>query len=173
QSRDHGAVRQTQRGGGPHGHPGDARSGGGPARQTRAGADRRRGDARYHRLPQGFRGAPPTGAGRGRRNGGRRGRGFRGMGWRPFLLLSLVAGSVCAPTADALCRNIILPEQRSIDHRPPEAFPSVAIPLSVPPRTVSVPRPETAEWHLSLDETIRIALENARVIRVLTGVTAV
>lgn len=68
---------------------------------------------------------------------------------------------------------MILPEQRSIDYRDPAQFPPAPIPANVPPRTVSRPQPETAPWHLSLDEAIRIALENARAIRVLAGSTAV
>ena len=47
------------------------------------------------------------------------------------------------------------------------------IPDTPPPRTVSNPRPDTPDWPLSLDEAIRIALENAHVVRTLAGVTAV
>jgi outer membrane protein TolC len=43
----------------------------------------------------------------------------------------------------------------------------------VPPRTVTNPQPQSPEWELSLDEAIRIALANARVVRILTGTTAV
>ena len=48
-------FRSSQREGGPHGHPGDARSGGRPAGQACAGADRRRGGRRYHGLRPGRR----------------------------------------------------------------------------------------------------------------------
>ncbi len=91
------------------------------------------------------------------------------------LLLGLVLLSVCgcALGGDDVWRNIILPEQRSIDYRDPAQLPSAPIPPSVPPRTVSDPRPETTEWQLSLDDAIRIALENAQVVRTLAGVTAV
>ncbi len=91
------------------------------------------------------------------------------------LLLGLVLSSACgcALTVADLCRNIILPEQRSIDYRDPAQLPPAPIPPSVPPRTVSDPRPETTEWQLSLDDAIRIALENAQVVRTLAGVTAV
>jgi outer membrane protein TolC len=86
------------------------------------------------------------------------------------LVLSAACG--CALTPAEIWRNIILPEQRSIDYRDPAQFPSAPIPPSVPPRTVSEPRPGTTEWLLSLDDAIRIALENARVIRVLAGTAA-
>jgi outer membrane protein TolC len=90
------------------------------------------------------------------------------------LLLGLVLSTACgcALTADGIWRNIIFPEQRSIDFRDPSQISSVPIPPTVPPRTVSNPQPETTEWQLSLDDAIRIALENARVIRVLAGTTA-
>lgn len=68
---------------------------------------------------------------------------------------------------------LILPEERQITPRDPAQFPSAALPDTPPPRTVSDPQPGTTEWKLSLDEAIRIALENARVVRVLAGVTAV
>ena len=83
------------------------------------------------------------------------------------------AVSGCATTAEEICRNIILPEQRTIDYRDPAQLPPAPIPDNVPPRTVSDPRPGTPEWQLSLDEAIRIALENAKVVRVLAGTTAV
>ena len=72
-----------------------------------------------------------------------------------------------------LCQYVILPEQRVIEYHDPSQLPPARIPDNAPPRTVSDPRPDTAEWRLSLDEAIRIALENAKVIRVLAGTTAV
>jgi outer membrane protein TolC len=90
------------------------------------------------------------------------------------LLLALLFAAACGCAgADAISRNIILPEQRAIDYRDPSQFPSVPIPPSMPPRTVSDPQPGTPEWQLSLDDAIRIALENANVIRVLAGTAAV
>jgi outer membrane protein TolC len=88
----------------------------------------------------------------------------------PALALLIACG--CALTPSQVCENIILPEQRTIDHRDPAQLPAVRIPPNLPPRTVSDPRPETTEWQLSLDEAIHIALENARVVRVLTGTAA-
>jgi len=97
--------------------------------------------------------------------------------WERGSILLLVAAFAamcgCADRTGSLCQNIILPEQRSIDHREPEQFQPAPIPPNVPPRTVSDPRPDTEIWQLSLDDAIRIGLENANVIRVLAGVTAV
>jgi outer membrane protein TolC len=94
------------------------------------------------------------------------------------LLLGLAVAVVCGcaltprEACEKVCANIILPEQRSIDYRDPAQFPAAHVPATMPPRTVSDPRPDTPEWPLSLDEAIRIALENAQVIRVLAGTTA-
>ena len=91
-----------------------------------------------------------------------------------FILLLACGCVISSDEADqTLCENIIMPEQGSIRHRDPAELPPARIPDNVPPRTVSNPRPETAEWQLSLDDALRIALENARVIRVLAGTTAV
>jgi outer membrane protein TolC len=90
-----------------------------------------------------------------------------------FLGLVLATAGGCALTPAEICRNIILPEQRSIEYRDPSQVPSVPVPATQPPRTVSASRPQTPEWQLALDEAIRIALERARVIRVLAGTTAV
>src|SRR5260370_1181814 len=70
-------------------------------------------------------------------------------------------------------RTILMPEQRSIAYRTPGHLPPAPIPDNVPPRTVSDLRPDTEEWPLSLDEAIRIALENAKIVRMLAGTTAV
>jgi len=90
-----------------------------------------------------------------------------------LVLLALAAASGCGTPIEEIARNVVLPEQRTIASRDPAEFPPVRIPDNVPPRTVTDPRPGTAEWQLSLDEAIRIALENARVIRVLAGTTVV
>jgi outer membrane protein TolC len=92
---------------------------------------------------------------------------------RWLLLLALATVGGCTSTAFEIFHNVILPEQRSIDYRDPSYFPPARIPDTVPPRTVANPQPETPRWPLSLDEAIRIALENTQVVRVLAGVTAV
>ncbi len=93
---------------------------------------------------------------------------------RSLLLgLALLTMCGCALTPEEFCRNVILPEQRTIQTRDPSQFPPVPIPTNVPPRTVSSSKSPTLPWQLSLDEAIRIALENARVIRVLAGASVV
>jgi outer membrane protein TolC len=67
----------------------------------------------------------------------------------------------------------ILPEQRALEVRDPTRLPPAPLPNIPPPPTVSAPLPDTAPSRdLSLDEAIRIALANSRVVRVLTGVSA-
>src|SRR5258707_11843847 len=96
---------------------------------------------------------------------------------RRWLPLGLALAAVCGCAQGEFCQKIrqtvIPPEQRSIDYLDPAQLPTVRIPDNVPPRTVTDPRPKTLEWQLSLDEAIRIALENARVVRVLAGTFAV
>jgi outer membrane protein TolC len=69
------------------------------------------------------------------------------------------------------CR-VIYPEQRTIRWRDPTALPQVPLPPSLPPPTVSSPAP-TQPLYLALDEAIRIAIANDRVVRILAGATAV
>ncbi len=85
----------------------------------------------------------------------------------------LITSAGCAVTADELIHSSILPEQRTIEHRDPSELPPARIPENLPPRTVTNPQMELPEWRLSLDEALRISLENARVIRVLAGTAAV
>src|SRR5262245_30631262 len=87
-----------------------------------------------------------------------------------LVIVSATFGCTVAPTE--LMHSIILPEARTIDYRDPGNLPSVPIPVSAPPRTVSNPRPDLTDWPLSLDDAVRIALDNTRVVRVLTGISA-
>jgi outer membrane protein TolC len=86
--------------------------------------------------------------------------------------LALFAVCGCGISAPDVVHNILLPEARTIDYRDTDQLPSVPLPTSKAPRTVTNPRPELTDWHLSLDEAIRIALEKARVVRILAGTTA-
>jgi outer membrane protein TolC len=95
------------------------------------------------------------------------------MARRLVLALALATVCGCAVTPSEYCDYIILPEQRTIAHRDPSQFGPAPVPPSLPPRTVTDPQPGAVEWQLSLDDAIRIALENARVIRVLAGTSAV
>ncbi|MGH9676808.1 MAG: hypothetical protein ACRD36_06870, partial [Candidatus Acidiferrum sp.] len=91
---------------------------------------------------------------------------------RWIMIATLFAVAGCADAIERVGTNIILPEQRTINYRDPAQLPASRIPPTIPPRTVSDPRPQTEEWQVSLDEAIKIALENAAVVRVLTGLTA-
>jgi len=90
-----------------------------------------------------------------------------------FALLVLPAEFASAQSRSPLPWRIIYPEQRTADVRPLESLPVVPLPPSGPPPTVSGGDPGATRRYLSLDDAIRIALENDRVIRVLAGVGAV
>lgn len=68
--------------------------------------------------------------------------------------------------------RVIYPEQRMIDYRDPSQFSFLPLPPTSQPPTVSTFRPGETQ-NLALDDAIRIALENDRVVRVLAGETAV
>jgi outer membrane protein TolC len=91
---------------------------------------------------------------------------------RLMMSLLLVPACGCGVTARDVWQSVILPEARTIDYRDPLELPAVPIPASTAPKTVSNLRPELTDWHLSLDEAIRIALERTRTVRVLAGTTA-
>ena len=86
-----------------------------------------------------------------------------------FLTLAwLLQGSV------ARCQSWpwVEPERRAIQVRDPADFLQLPVPDLPAPQTVSDPPIPQLEWRISLDEVIRMALENARVIRVLNGISA-
>jgi outer membrane protein TolC len=88
---------------------------------------------------------------------------------RIVLLFSVLLAGGCS----AGVRFLLLPEQRYIDVRDPSALAHVPVPEGDVPPTVLTPPPEGEVWPISLDEALRIGLENSRVVRVLAGVTAV
>src|SRR5262245_26086132 len=88
------------------------------------------------------------------------------------LCLAVAAAPGCTLSGDAL-RYVILPEQRTIAVADPAPLPPVEVPPLPPPRTVSEPQARAGTWPMSLDEAIRVALDNANVVRVLAGITAV
>ena len=88
-----------------------------------------------------------------------------------LLYLALLSACGCAATPADVWDNVFLPEQRTISYRDPAELPGVPLPASMPPATVSNPRPEASEWKLSLDDAIRVALDHSRVVRVLAGLT--
>ena len=85
------------------------------------------------------------------------------------VVLSVLAG--CQAVRDV--HRTVHPEQTRIEFRPPQAFPRTPLPTVSPPRTVSNPDNGEEDLELSLDEAIRIALQNSEVIRVNAGLTAV
>ncbi len=87
----------------------------------------------------------------------------------------LVALSTCllACLVSGCAQGLIMPEQRSIYVPAPAQLPRARIPDVPPPPTVSDPQADALMRHLSLDEAIRIALENSKVVRLLAGFAAV
>ena len=69
-------------------------------------------------------------------------------------------------------RLFTFPEQRSIQVRDPHELPTASIPDVPVPNTVDDVDAQLEALNISLDEAIRMALERAEVIRVLTGVSA-
>lgn len=66
------------------------------------------------------------------------------------------------------------PEQQNVAVRDPAALPPARLPNLPPPPTVAPdsPGPARERWELSLNEAVRITLENAKTIRVFTGLSA-
>jgi outer membrane protein TolC len=91
---------------------------------------------------------------------------------RTLLLAMLSLGPGCSETVQHVARNIILPEQRTIQIREPSQLPSAPLPQLPPPATVAESSPARKETPMSLDEAIRIALVNTKVVRVLAGISA-
>ena len=94
------------------------------------------------------------------------------------LLLGLSPGAVvrlrCTRTTRGkVCQNVILPEQRSIEYHDPAQLPPARIPDNVAAAHRLRPAARDApSGSCRWTRPSRIALENARVIRVLAGTTA-
>jgi outer membrane protein TolC len=69
-------------------------------------------------------------------------------------------------------RSSVLPEQRRLVIRDPSELPTAPLPDVGPPHTVAQRDDKLTTMAISLDDAIRIALQNAEVIRVLAGVSA-
>lgn len=69
-------------------------------------------------------------------------------------------------------RRLILKEQRELEIRGPEGMFRAPLPRMPSPPTVSHELPDSADSPMELYEAVRIALERARVIRVLVGTSA-
>jgi outer membrane protein TolC len=92
-------------------------------------------------------------------------------------LIGLVAcaGVVLAASASAGAQGFlaaVFPEQRRMEIRRPSQLAKARLPRVPAPPTVSLPQPDAEPLQLSLDDAIRIALENSEVVRVLTGAGA-
>jgi outer membrane protein TolC len=86
-----------------------------------------------------------------------------------IVLMLLPCG--CETARDVL-QYVVMPEQRTIsNYINPDALPSAPTPDIPAPRTVSHVPADTADWLLTLDDAVRISLENTNVVRVLTGTT--
>ncbi|MFV1966472.1 MAG: TolC family protein [Pirellulaceae bacterium] len=99
-----------------------------------------------------------------------------GMGGIRTAVITIVIGVACAFLSLAQAEHpfqLILPEQRAIRVRDPSELVHVEIPHTPRPPTVSALHEDLSPRYLSLDETIRTALANAEIIRVLAGVIAV
>jgi outer membrane protein TolC len=70
------------------------------------------------------------------------------------------------------CAQLWLPEARDIAVRDPSRLPPVRVPLAPAPGTVAQEADDDQPSHLTLDQALRTALANARVVRVLAGVSA-
>jgi outer membrane protein TolC len=92
-------------------------------------------------------------------------RSFRALS---ALLLFCLAG--CLPGGVGA---LVLPEQRRLDFRDSAEPPIARLPQVPPPATVSSPAPAGEPQMLSLDDAIRIALANSKVVRTLAGASAV
>lgn len=93
-------------------------------------------------------------------------RQFAWVGLVPLLAL-------CGCASPSGVWPLVVPEQRQFDIRDPSMLPRTpGVPVPPPPTVTSLP-PGEVRKELALDDAIRIALENSKVIRVLAGVTAV
>lgn len=90
----------------------------------------------------------------------------------PIHVLTLIAILISASTGLSQGPYLYAPEQRSIEVRDPTDLPHAAIPRTPRPPTISTPAQELPLRPMSLDETIRTALANMEIVRVLGGVTA-
>ena len=84
-------------------------------------------------------------------------------------LAAAVLLAVVPPSRAQETPHFIFPEQREIEVRDPARLPKARLSDTPPPATVS--DPPTQSRNLSLDDSVRIALENATVIRRLAGLT--
>jgi outer membrane protein TolC len=88
------------------------------------------------------------------------------------LVCALACLGVAFPTHAQGILATVFPEQRCMEIRSPEQISAVPLPDVATPPTVAKPAADREPFQLSLDESIRIALRNSEVVRVLTGTGA-
>ncbi|OHB81310.1 MAG: hypothetical protein A2V98_00755 [Planctomycetes bacterium RBG_16_64_12] len=88
------------------------------------------------------------------------------------VVCAVVTSVASSPTRAEGLLGTVFPEQRRMKIRQPSEFPRARLPEVPEPPTVSAPQPDNQPLNLSLDDAIRIALENSEVVRVLTGTGA-
>jgi len=94
------------------------------------------------------------------------------------LLGALAAVALCAVGCKVPLGQVVdagwVHEQQTIPYEDPAPLPSVPIPNLPSPPTVAADKPSDRDsWTLSLDEAIRVTLENTKVVRIFTGLGAV
>lgn len=87
--------------------------------------------------------------------------------------LCFLACATCGCDPRLKSHSIIMPEQRLLGIRDLKELPQARLPDVPPPPTVLDQQKTNPERRLSLDEAIRIALDNSEAVRFLTGSTAV
>lgn len=88
-----------------------------------------------------------------------------------LLLLLVACGLGANPAIAQRYSNSVIPERTATRVRNPGSFRAAPLPDVPAPRTFSTPGTES-EQLLSLDDAIRLAIENAQIVRVISGVSA-
>jgi outer membrane protein TolC len=99
---------------------------------------------------------------------------YRELGKTALTLATVIVQMMCCVCIGQaqLPKRFTLPEQTTIQIRHPSELRQLPIPDVETPFTVGTAADPPNDRLLSLDEAIRLALENAEVVRVLTGVSA-
>jgi outer membrane protein TolC len=83
-----------------------------------------------------------------------------------------LASAGCTVPLSVVKQSGWAPEQQALAVRDPAALPPAPIPTVPPPVTVADEKPATEDTPLSLNEAVRITLENAKTVRTFTGLGA-
>lgn len=84
----------------------------------------------------------------------------------------LLASAGCTVPLSVVKQTGWAPEQQTLAVRDPAQLPPAPIPNVPPPVTVADEKPAVTEQSISLNEAVRVTLENARAVRVFTGLGA-